>query len=281
MDHEGAIKAYQYRLLGFTTQMNVATIANNFNVLPLKRRIIMMNLKRTRRMGMAKYILFVPAAAALLLVSNVDALARTLEEKVKEPLLVVNGQVVEHSGAILSQVDIDHVSVLREESARTAYGENAKNGAIVIATKDGGDPIFEKVEKLPQYPGGEQALYNFLAMNCRYPAEAHDWGVQGRVLVSFVVEKDGALSDISTAKVVDLNTGQQMSEMVVIAKKDMTPEEAEAAKLQAEHQAEGLKALKAEAERVVKALPERWQPGEQDGQIVRVRFTLPITFKLR
>lgn len=241
-----SLKAYQYRLLGFSLQTNVATIANNFNVLPLKRRIIMMNLKRTRRTGMVKYAVFVPIAAALLFLSNIDALARTIETKVQKkevaddmkPLMDVNGNV----------------------------------------TEDGGDPIYDVVEQLPKYPGGEAELFRWMARNVKYPAAAMEWGVQGRVIVTFVVEKDGTLTDISAAKLVDPKSGQEMCEIVVTAKTNgQTPEEVEAAK----HLTEGIKALKAEGERVVKALPKRWEPGKQGGKPVRVRFNLPITFRLQ
>ena len=95
-----SLKAYQYRLLGFSLQKNVATIANNFNVLPLKRRIIMMNLRRTRRTGMVKYILFVPVAAAMLLLSNIDSLARTIADKAPSPLAMTE----EPSSAVPSAV---------------------------------------------------------------------------------------------------------------------------------------------------------------------------------
>ena len=292
-----SLKAYQYRLLGFATQTNVATIANNFNVLPLKRRIIMMNLRRTRRTGMVKYILFVPVAAAMLLLSNIDSLARTIESKVQETptkrkamqgrrppvqktesLLVVNGTVTEDNGASLSPEDVNHVYVLGKESARAVYGVQSKNGVIVVETKDGGDPIYDIVEQLPKYPGGEAELYGWMAMNLKYPAAAMEWGVQGRVIVTFVVEKDGTLTDISAAKLVDPKSGQEMCEIVVTAKTNgQTPEEVEAAK----HLTEGIKALKAEGERVVKALPKRWEPGKQGGKPVRVRFNLPITFRLQ
>ena len=295
--HFSLIRAYQYRLLGFSLQTNVATIANNFNVLPLKRRIIMMNLRRTRRTGMVKYILFVPVAAAMLLLSNIDSLARTIESKVQETptkrkamqgrrppvqktesLLVVNGTVTEDNGASLSPEDVNHVYVLGKESARAVYGVQSKNGVIVVETKDGGDPIYDIVEQLPKYPGGEAELYGWMAMNLKYPAAAMEWGVQGRVIVTFVVEKDGTLTDISAAKLVDPKSGQEMCEIVVTAKTNgQTPEEVEAAK----HLTEGIKALKAEGERVVKALPKRWEPGKQGGKPVRVRFNLPITFRLQ
>lgn len=279
-----SLKAYQYRLLGFSTQMNVATIANNFNVLPLKRRIKMMNLQRTRRTGMVKYLLFVPAATTMLFLSNIDTLARAIDDNIKNPLVIVNGNVFESDMAVLSTIDIDHMTVLKGTSATDLWGSRGANGVVDITTTDGGDPIYEKVEKLPQYPGGEQALYTFLSRTIRYPAVAHEWGVQGRVFVTFVVEKDGTLTDISAHKVQDPKTGQPLNEMTVTAKLSttgLTPEQVEKNKEQAEKQAEGLKALKAESERVVKLLPERWQPGEQGGKPVRYRFTLPVTFRLQ
>jgi hypothetical protein len=102
--------------------------------------------------------------------------------------------------------------------------------------------------------------------------------VQGRVFVHFIVEKDGTLSDISASKVVDPESGQELADVVVMAySQKPTPEQIEAAK----HRAEGVKALKAEAERAVKALPERWKPGKQHGQPVRVSFHLPVSFRLR
>ncbi|MBQ7460673.1 MAG: energy transducer TonB [Bacteroidaceae bacterium] len=346
--HSSLIKAYQYRLLGFATQTNVATIANNFNVLPLKRRIIMMNLKRTRRTGMVKYAVFVPIAAALLFLSNIDALARSIKAKVKplahieqaitapqtiasvmedvqpaaeEPIVEQMERIVEETSAVQDSVvsevtspkalnlvhlhdkalwvvdnkvstkedaaklnadDIESIAVLEDNAATSVWGSRGANGVVVIKTKnapmDGGDPIYDIVEQLPKYPGGEAELYGWMAMNLKYPVAAMEWGVQGRVIVTFVVEKDGTLTDISAAKLVDPKSGQEMCEIVVTAKTNgQTPEEVEAAK----HLTEGIKALKAEGERVVKALPKRWEPGKQGGKPVRVRFNLPITFRLQ
>ncbi len=326
--HSSLIKAYQYRLLGFSLQKNVATIANNFNVLPLKRRIIMMNLRRTRRTGMAKYILFVPVAAAMLLLSNIDSLARTIADKAsssiitdggqrlggapavtqpdtcltpidEETLFVVNGRQMSanefKSQPNLRADNIEHATILGAESATAVYGEKGSKGAIIIETKqkeadepavktvvqelyENDDNIYETVEQLPEYSGGEGALFQFIAQNIRYPKAAQEWGVQGRVFVHFIVEKDGTLSDISASKVIDPESGHELSEVVVMAKSQKaTPEQIE----EAQHRAEGVKALKAEAERAVKALPERWKPGKQHGQPVRVSFHLPVSFRLR
>ena len=329
--HFSLIRDYQYRLLGFSLQKNVATIANNFNVLPLKRRIKMMNLKRTPRTGMLKYILFVPVAAAMLLLSNIDMLARTIADNVKKPIelvddnassqyrtysldltkgssssanlkkwegksltaLIVDGKPVTKvtplTGQWLESIDISNVTITEDAEGNITQMElrtkkvaaNADEPAVktVVQTLyEADDNIYATVEHMPEYSGGEAALYQFIAQNIRYPKAALEWGVQGRVFVHFIVEKDGTLSNISASKVIDPESGQELADVVVMAyRQKPTPEQIEAAK----HRAEGVKALKGEAERAVKALPERWKPGRQHGQPVRVSFHLPVSFRLR
>ena len=305
--HQKDKREYQYRLLGFSTYKNVATIANNFNVLPLKRRITMMNLKRTSRMGMAKYALFVPVAAALLFACNLDSLARSIAETVKKPLLIVDGQRVgEEEVLALTPEHIDHITVLREASAVSVYGDEAKDGAVVIDMKkddstkvrtvvqaiaDADDNIYADVKQMPEYPGGMETMNKVLYQNVRYPAAAQDYGIQGMVIVNFVVEKDGTLSNVKATEVRDVNTGAVLPEVKVVAfshhdrqksrkQGKLTDELKEKAKAN-QHYAEGIKALKAESERVVRLLPERWKPGRNAGQPVRVHVTLPVTFKLQ
>lgn len=103
--------------------------------------------------------------------------------------------------------------------------------------------VFDVVEENPEYPGGVQALMKFLAENIRYPESAQDQGIQGRVLVRFVVETDGHVSAPEVMKGVD-------------------------------------PALDKEAIRVVKLI-KNWKPGRQQGKAVRVRFVLPISFTLQ
>jgi TonB family protein len=102
---------------------------------------------------------------------------------------------------------------------------------------------FDVVEEMPQFPGGPSALFEFLGKNVRYPEAAYKAGVQGRVIATFVVEKDGSISE---AKVV----------------KHMSAE------------------LDAEALRVINSMPN-WTPGKQNGVAVRVKYTVPITFRLQ
>ncbi len=334
--HFSLIRDYQYRLLGFSLQTNVATIANNFNVLPLKRRIIMMNLRRTRRTGMVKYILFVPVAAAMLLLSNIDSLARTIADKAPSPLamtedpssavpsavfppkpsapkrtkadpgetpnitkpdtcikpiddetlVVLNGRQMSvdefKRQPNLRADNIESATILGGESATAVYGEKGHKGAIIIDTKDSDDDkVYETCEQLPEYPGGQLSLLEFMMKNIRYPKAAQEYGVQGKVIVSFIVEKDGTLTEVKAAKIVGVKTGQELPEMSVVAyKPGQSPEETKKAE-EAKRYNEGIAALKAEAERAVKALPKRWTPGKDKGKPVRVSFHLPVTFRLQ
>ena len=103
--------------------------------------------------------------------------------------------------------------------------------------------IHEIVEQMPSFPGGMSALMSWLSQNIKYPVIAAENGVKGRVIVQFVVEKDGSITDVQVVKSVDPS-------------------------------------LDKEAARVIKSMPH-WIPGRQNGSPVRVRYTVPVTFKLQ
>ena len=107
-----------------------------------------------------------------------------------------------------------------------------------VATK-----VFDVVEEMPSFPGGSAALMSYLSSNTKYPVVAQENGVQGRVIVSFVVERDGSSSDVKVARSVDPS-------------------------------------LDREAQRVVKSMP-KWKPGKQNGSAVRVKYTVPVVFRLQ
>ena len=103
--------------------------------------------------------------------------------------------------------------------------------------------VFDVVEEMPQFSGGPQALFEYLSKSIKYPVEAEKNDIQGRVIVTYVVECDGSITDVNVVKSVDPSLDQ-------------------------------------EAIRVVKAMP-RWIPGKQDGKPVRVKYTVPVTFRLQ
>lgn len=113
----------------------------------------------------------------------------------------------------------------------------------VVSQKDQKEEPFNVVEDMPAFPGGMEALIQFLSSNIQYPADAQKQKVDGRVLVNFVVEKDGSITEVKVIK-------------------------------------PAFPSLDAEAIRVVKAMP-KWKPGYQNGKAVRVLFTLPINFSLK
>lgn len=213
--------AYQYHLLGLSYRMNVATLFNNFNVLPLKQRIKMMNKHRTNGLGRAKYLLFIPLAASLLIVSNIESVARGL---------VGNEAAMPKVAGSTSSLEVKTMPVVA----------GRPDGAISLQSPKG--KIYDVVEELPGFPGGVGAMMDFLAKNIKYPVDAQRANKEGRVIVVFVVEKDGMISSARIARSV-------------------------------------YPSLDAEALRVVKAMP-KWTPGKQKGKPVRVKFNIPVLFQL-
>ena len=120
----------------------------------------------------------------------------------------------------------------------------------------------------PQYPGGIPELMKFLSYNIKYPVEAEHYGVEGRVLVNFFVEKDGTVSDM---KVVKTELKNRLSDKKFKKYSDID-------KYAMREKGEGQ--LKDEALRVVSKMPN-WEPALRRGEKVRVKYTLPITFKLK
>ncbi len=135
-----------------------------------------------------------------------------------------------------------------------------------------GDSIFNVPAVNAKYPGGEGELYKFLATNIRYPKLCQSFGVQGRVIISFVVEKDGSITEIKKLR----GPGMELSEIDVTSYKEKNPESTEEPKV---GQDLG-ELLYEEGVRVLKAMP-KWEPAkDKDGNIVRSRFNLPIMFRL-
>ena len=126
--------------------------------------------------------------------------------------------------------------------------------------------VFSVVEVMPEFPGGMQALMEYLAGNIKYPPIAEEMGVQGRVIVQFVVDKTGKISQARCIRGVP----------APVAPANAT----DAEKVVYEKKGEGAYAINQEALRVVESMPA-WKPGIQKGQPVNVRYTLPVTFRLQ
>lgn len=204
-----ATKSYQYHLLGLAYNHKYG-LSNNFNFSHLKQRIIMMNKKKSNGAGHIKYALFVLPAFALLVVGNISCSQDASQtEDAKEEV----------------------VAPVSPEAKEAPADSTAKEEVFMVA------------EQMPEFPGGMKEMLKFLQENVKYPENAMKNNVQGRVIVQFVIEKDGTPTEFKVLRSVDPD-------------------------------------LDAEALRVMKAMP-KWKPGMQKGQVVRVKFTVPVSFKLQ
>lgn len=176
-------------------------------------------------------------------------------EKVKSSIKFT-APVIKKDNEVKDDEEIDLQKVENTNTTIGAFdvqGNDEVGGEVLKAKEEIAQPeppkheeenkVFDVVEQMPSFPGGMPALMQWLSQNIKYPVIAAENGVQGRVIVQFVVEKDGSVTDVHVAKSVDPS-------------------------------------LDKEATRVVKAMP-KWNPGKQNGSAVRVKYTVPVMFKLQ
>lgn len=267
-------KSYQYLLLGLSRPPQaIAGLYTNFHVLHLKNRIRMMNKKRSRGIGRTKYLLFLPLGAILMFFNNIEAVARitrdltemtmgtqtpvrvkaTVVDQAQKPLPGVNVTVKEGSAGTLTASDgtfeleapeggtllLSSPGLNAREIEVKAIRENLKIQLLPQSHFSEGK-YYTVVEKMPRFPGGDAELLQFLAHNIRYPKEAEEKQLGGRVICSFIVGKEGEIYDVKVIRSVH-------------------------------------PLLDAEAIRVLNTMP-RWTPGENEGKPVAVEYTVPISF---
>ena len=304
-------KQYQLLLIRKSVGERLFSMANNLNHQSLKKRITMMTTKKSSPWQKAKVLVALPMAAlAVVAFANpdvervaeqVETESQALVEKAKADVAGVEtaaeqqtaekqevadeqGKNVSVKGVVVQKEDgnpivgvavtvrgtkigavtdvdgkfhIDNVPVGSwidvfmidcEIGSLQVTEQNASNLHFVIAydgpssSKSPGSDAFDVVEEMPVYPGGMPAMMDFFYKNMKYPKEAFDAKQEGRVIAQFVVEKDGSITDAHIVK-------------------SVSP------------------ALDAEALRIVNAMPN-WTPGRQNGKPVRVKYTVPISFKL-
>lgn len=184
---------------------------------------------------------------------NMAVLILNTKKKGEEPLLIVDKKIATiEQVRTLPRDAVASVGTMREEAAISSYGEKAKYGALIITTvkhqkeiyneQISQPDVFDKVDEAPQFPGGMAGMMQYLSSNIRYPEDAREAGTQGRVIVSFIVEKDGSISNAKVAKPT-------------------------------------YSSLDNEALRVVSNMP-KWTSGKQNGEAVRVKYSIPVSFRL-
>ena len=203
-------------------------------------------------------------------VSPNQFVANFITEETGKTVYIVNGENVSQKNVDrIEKEDIATVDVISNREWLSANAPEADK-AVIIQTKQSDEPVLDKCEQMPSFPGGDVKLMEFIAKNIKYPQQAIECGLQGRVIVQFIVEKDGSLSN---AKALENPKKSQINMVVVNANMpDKQRQDAEA------HN-RAVQALRDEAIRVVNAMP-KWNAGMQRGKAVRTKFVIPISYRL-
>ena len=237
-------------------------LANNFNYSLIKTRIKMMSKIKSRKIASFKILIGVVLAVSLVAVfacEQKDSVKTENTSSGKTVSIDFDGHALQVNG---DSVGVEKLKDLLQASGDYQIVKNSTTGALELKSKsnkvgevvavsynkqettnEDNSDVFTIVDTMPEYPGGQLALRKFIAQSVKYPVSAQEKGIQGKVFVSFVVEKDGSVGALKIARGVDPSLDQ-------------------------------------EALRVVGLLP-KWTPGKQKGEPVRVSYTIPINFALQ
>lgn len=221
-------KQYQLLLIKKAVGTRLYSMANSFNHSKLKKRITMMMKEKSSPWARLKYLYVLPVAAVA-----VTAFARPEVSKVSEE---ISEAKVNDLAAIVETKVAESVAADTTKPFKPKY-------VPVEVKEQKEDKVYQVVGEMPEFPGGGvSAMMEFLKENMRYPADAKEKGMQGMVMVQFIIDKEGNVTNPKVLRSVDA-------------------------------------AFDAEAIRLVSAMP-KWKSGRQDGQPVAVKYTLPVKFRL-
>lgn len=351
--------SYQMLLIKKAVGTSSYAFANSFNHSLLKKRITMMLKKKSSPWMRTKALYVIPMAGIALsafatseftnsaeLISESKVSNLTANEQMPEQVAAMTNETtsVAEQAAIVAQSVEEVQPVVEKEAAekdvlakeldtmKSQAEKNADATASAIVPEDSSE-VLMACEQMPEFPGGQPEMMKFIAKNIRYPQLAHKYGVKGRVLVQFVVEKDGSISEtkiihskiahsVSRTDSLSANAETVFDEVVVNAEQMEDSGDPNTLSMKelidlidrmpgAEMDEEGnvtingksvktLKvvgkekkidqemvayqnariALENEAAKVIKAMP-KWTPGMHKGEAVRVRYTIPITYRLQ
>jgi len=255
------MRQYQYLLIQKAVSHCGYSVANGISHSTLKNRInMMLTNKKTNRTSWLKLLALVPIVGVALALNAESVNDYVYAEKAKTPQkkVVKKGRQDTKINMGTKTIDVKAAKTTDVDSVEVVMVEapNKDKKAVVMATDsakttfpvvmldspEADEKAFDVVEQLPQFPGGVGEMMKFLSVTVKYPEAAEKTGTQGRVIASFIVEKDGTITNIKVVKKVS-------------------------------------EELDAEAVRVINAMP-KWTPGMQKGKAVRVKYTIPITFRL-
>ena len=239
-------RQYQYLLISKASGIGGYSIANGISHSTLKNRITMMLHKKSERSSLLKLLALIPIVG-MALVLNAKTVTHYVYDEPQKQQPVKKGKkagTIKMSGQEIKVVEQgDIVTMEGEVKPNQAEGTFTPNEAVGTFAPSEGEAAFDVVEEMPEFPGGPQAMMDYLMKNVCYPKTAFDANIQGRVIAQFVVDKEGTIRGAHVVKSVD-------------------------------------PALDAEAIRVINSMP-KWTPGRQNGKVVNVKYTIPVNFQLQ
>lgn len=226
---------YQMLLIRKSVGERLFSMANCLNHNSLKKRITMMTIKKSNPWSRLKYLYVIPVAAIA-----VASYASPKTEQVSDKIVQESNDMAEKVVIPTTENDQSATIEIKDTKKQTSPQKVSNQKGKVKKTDR---KVYDNVEQMPAYPGGMEALNNYIMKNIKYPPKAAENGIQGRVIVTFVITKEGKMTKAKVKKSID-------------------------------------PLLDAEALRVVKTM-HKWIPGRQNGKVVNVQFTIPVTFRLQ
>ena len=240
-------RQYQYLLITKAAGIGGYSLANGISHSTLKNRITMMLHKESKSSHLLKLLALIPIVG-ITLALNARTVTDYVYDEPQKQQPVKKGKkagTIKVNGQEIKVVEQDDIVTMEGEADRDLTPDIQKPESVEMPNGmavDAQEKVFDVVEQMPQYPGGPGALFKFLSENVRYPEEAEKQNIEGRVILTFVVGKDGSIRNTKVVKSVD-------------------------------------PLLDAEALRVISAMPN-WTPGRQNGKPVAVKYTVPVGFRL-
>lgn len=233
---------YQLLLIRKAVGDKLFSMANNLTQSSLKKRITMMLKKNSNPWSRARMLAAIPVAAVAVVAfatAKGESLSNEIESE-SEALIskVMPAVKAQADGAEMVATEMAATSAAPVKAEAEAQPKADAPEAIVPGDDD---KVYDVVEQQPQFPGGNEGLMKYLQETIKYPAEAAKQGIEGRVIVQFVVGSDGTVGNVKLMRPVNPLLDQ-------------------------------------EALRVISAMP-KWTPGKQDGKPVAVKYTIPVTFR--
>lgn len=222
-------KEYKLLLIEKAVGSSRYTLANSLNHSSLINRITMMQKRKSNPWARMKYAFVLPVAATAMAAFARPEISRQMAE-ISSAKITDLSRMVQTTAAERTRPEAIDTTTSAREVMVTGYAQFTDN------------KVYESVEVMPEFPGGQAELLKFVAKSIKYPTEAQRKGAQGRVIVKFVVETNGSISNIHVVKGID-------------------------------------PLLDAEAIRVCTTMPT-WAPARQEGKAVRCYYTIPVTFGL-